>query len=90
MITSYLAFQSGVEFDWSVDYYYLSDDEKAFLALALYLFQQHGKVGVKNAAGFGELKVEYLNEYEPKSDQADMFLEENAERIKQVLEILGA
>lgn len=84
MYYSILAIEAGAEFAWSIDHYYLSENEKIFFDLMLYLFQKIGKVGGLSRAGYGKIAVIY-RDYSPSFEKADEFLAANQESIKETI-----
>ena len=84
MYYSILAIETGAEFDWVIESFHLSDEEKMFFDLMLELFKKNGYVGGLSRAGYGKILVEYQN-YKPDFSGVDDFLESNKEEIKTII-----
>lgn len=84
MMYSVLAIERGAEFDWMLEYNFLTETERSFFDLMLYLLINRGKVGGSTRAGFGEIEI-VPGDYAFDMDAADSFLDVNKDKIKQVL-----
>jgi len=85
MYYSSLAIETGAEFSWQVENFYLDEMEQAFFDLLMWQFKNHGLAGGLSRAGYGRILVEY-KDYEPQPEKALAWLEANKDMVKTVIE----